>query len=97
MPRDTSTTIPDRARIAEAVKRLVVTESRLSIDPSAVPDGEPLNGRLLKVNSLGFLGMLIHLEDNLGITLPDDLFVGHSFETVQDLIDLVVKAAEGAE
>jgi acyl carrier protein len=95
MPRDTATLIPDLPKITHAVKCLVITESRLSIEPSAVADDEPLNGDLLKVNSLGFLGMLIRLEDDLDITLPDDLFVGHSFTTVQDLIDLVAKASEG--
>ncbi|MEV5433793.1 acyl carrier protein [Streptomyces sp. NPDC052701] len=85
---------PERDRIAAAVRRLVVTESRLSVDPATIAEDEPLNGPLLKVNSLGFLGMLIRLEDDLGLALPDDLFVGRSFATVRDLIDLVATAAE---
>ncbi|MFF8035263.1 MULTISPECIES: acyl carrier protein [unclassified Streptomyces] len=89
-------TAPDRDRIAAAVRRLVVTESRLSVDPATISEDEPLNGPLLKVNSLGFLGMLIRLEDDLGLALPDDLFVGRSFATVRDLIDLVATAAEAA-
>ncbi|MER7839425.1 acyl carrier protein [Streptomyces sp. NPDC096040] len=87
---------PDRARIGEAVRRLVVTESRLSVDPRTISDDEPLNGPLLKVNSLGFLGMLIRLEEDLGIALPDDLFVGRTFSTVADLTALVATAAETA-
>jgi acyl carrier protein len=87
---------PDRDRIAHAVRRLVVTESRLSVDPRSISDDEPLNGELLKVNSLGFLGMLIRLEDDLGIALPDDLFVGRTFTTVGDLAVLVTTAAEAA-
>ncbi|MFD8260117.1 acyl carrier protein [Streptomyces griseoluteus] len=90
----TASTAPDHDRIADAVRRLVVTESRLSVDPATITEDEPLNGPLLKVNSLGFLGMLIRLEDDLGLSLPDDLFVGRSFTTVRDLIDLVATAAE---
>ncbi|MFI5844838.1 acyl carrier protein [Catenuloplanes sp. NPDC051500] len=79
----------DQARINEAVKRLVVRESRLSVDPSSIDDHEPLNGDLLRVNSLGFLGMLVRLEDELDVTLPDDIFAGRVFTTVADLVDVV--------
>ncbi|WP_307961758.1 aldehyde dehydrogenase family protein [Salinispora arenicola] len=54
----------DRPRVNEAVKRLVVRESRVSVDPGTIDDLEPLNGDLLRVNSLGFLGMLVRLETN---------------------------------
>ncbi len=83
----------DRPLVAHAVRRRVIAESRVSVEPSQIADDEPLNGRLLKVNSLGFVGLLIHLEDELGITLADDLFVGRTFRTVADLVDAV---AEGA-
>jgi acyl carrier protein len=80
--------------VAAAVKRLVVRESRLSIDPAGVGDDEPLNGQLLHVTSVGFLGMLVQLEDELGVLLPDDLFAGRTFETVRDLIDVIVSASD---
>ncbi|NIL42973.1 acyl carrier protein [Salinispora arenicola] len=80
----------DRPRVNEAVKRLVVRESRVSVDPGTIDDLEPLNGDLLRVNSLGFLGMLVRLEDELDVTLPDDIFAGRAFTTVADLVDVVV-------
>jgi acyl carrier protein len=79
--------------VAAAVKRLVVRESRLSIDPQTVSEDELLNGSLLHVTSVGFLGMLVQLEDELGVTLPDDLFAGRTFNTVSDLIDVVATAS----
>jgi acyl carrier protein len=79
-------------------KRLVALESRLSTDPDEIGDDEPLNGSLLKVNSLGFLGMLVRFEDELDVTLPDNLFVGRTFHTVADLVDVVADAVgEGTE
>jgi acyl carrier protein len=81
-----------RAEISGAVKRLVALESRLSIDPDGIAESEPLNGQLLKINSLGFLGMLVRLEDELDVTLPDNLFVNQTFTTVADLVDVVVHA-----
>ncbi|MEW1904587.1 MULTISPECIES: acyl carrier protein [unclassified Streptomyces] len=92
------TTVPhiDRTAVGDTVKRVVVAESRLSIDPTTISDAEPLVGELLRVNSLGFVGMLVRIEDELGTTLPDDLFVGRSFQTVGDLIDVVLSGTENA-
>lgn len=95
MSSDLSNIALDRAAVAEAVKRMVITESRLSIGTAAIGEDEPLNGELLMVNSLGFLGILMRLEDDLDIVLPDDLFVGRSFTVVRDLIDTIMKATGG--
>ncbi|RMI40635.1 acyl carrier protein [Streptomyces triticirhizae] len=84
----------DRATVADAVKRVVIAESRLSIDPTVISESEPLVGELLRVNSLGFVGMLVRIEDTLDVTLPDDLFVGRAFTVVGDLIDVVIAGAE---
>ncbi|MGC5040336.1 MULTISPECIES: acyl carrier protein [unclassified Streptomyces] len=89
MPQELSL---DRDAVATVVKKVVVAESRLSLPPDSVSDDEPLVGDLLNVNSLGFVGMLVRIEDELDVTLPDDLFVGRSFRTVRDLIDVVTAA-----
>ncbi|MZF84748.1 acyl carrier protein [Streptomyces sp. SID5643] len=82
----------DRTAVAAVVKKVVVAESRLSLPPENIADEEPLVGPLLQVNSLGFVGMLVRIEDELDVTLPDDLFVGRSFRTVADLVDVVTAA-----
>jgi acyl carrier protein len=89
MPQELSL---DRDAVATVVKKVVVAESRLSLPPDSVADDEPLVGELLNVNSLGFVGMLVRIEDELDVSLPDDLFVGRSFRTVRDLIDVVTAA-----
>jgi acyl carrier protein len=82
-----------RADVLESVKRMMISESRLSVSPDEVADDEPLNGTLLRVNSLGFVGVLIRLEDELDVTLADDLFVGRSFSTVAEVVDVVMDGA----
>lgn len=84
---------PNRQAIDDAVKRMVARESRLSIDPREIANDEPLDGPLLRITSVGMLGMLIRLEDELGITLPDDIFVGRVMYTVDDLAAVVAAAA----
>jgi len=79
-----------------AVKRIVTAESRLSVDPASIVASEPLNGSLLRVTSLGLLGMLIQLEDDLGVTLPDDMFHGRKIFTVADLADLVLSVCDAS-
>ena len=79
-----------RPEVVDAVRRIVVAESRLSVDPARIAEDEPLNGDLLRINSLGFLGMIVRLEDDLAIELSDDVFVGRVFTTVADLVDAVL-------
>jgi acyl carrier protein len=90
-------TEPVPAAVLSAVRRMVVRESRLSISPQTVALEEPLNGGLLRLTSLGLLGMLIRLEDELGVTLPDDLFAGGGIYTVGDLAHVIAAASEMAK
>jgi len=64
------------------------------MDPAEITEAEPLSGALLKINSLGFLGMLVRLEDELDVTLPDNLFVNRTFTTVADLVDVIAGEIE---
>jgi acyl carrier protein len=91
------TTGPDHTTVADSVKRVVIAESRLSLEPDQIQDDEPLSGDLLRVNSMGFVGMLVRLEDELDVTLPDDLFVGRTFKTVDDLVEVVAEGARETE
>ncbi|GHC84184.1 hypothetical protein GCM10007079_25930 [Nocardiopsis terrae] len=84
----------DRATVAEAVKRVVIAESKLSITVSEITEQEPLVGDRLRLNSLGLLGMLLRIEDELSVVLSDDLFVGRKFHVVADLVDVVLKGSE---
>ena len=86
----------DHQAVIRTVKRIVVRESRLSIDPESVGDDEPLDGQLLRVTSLGLLGMLIRLEDELAVTLPDDLFAGRVIKTVADLAAVIESRSDDA-
>lgn len=80
----------DRDRVATAVKEMLIAESRLTLRPEQLSGDEPLNGELLRINSLGFLGMLIRLEDSLDLTLPDDMFTGRQFHIVDDVVGVVL-------
>lgn len=86
----------DQDNVIATVKHIVVTEARAAVEPSAVPDDEPLAGPLLNVSSMGLLGILTRIEDEFGSAVPDDLFAGRSLKTVRDLVELVSLPAEEA-
>jgi acyl carrier protein len=92
IPHDDPTDLLDRRTVAAVVKQVLVSESRVAVDPASIADDEPLVGDLLRVHSLGLLGMLLQLEDELEVTLSDELFVGRSFERVIDVVDVVLEA-----
>lgn len=82
----------DHTEVSRSVRQILATMSNLDITSSLVAENEPLNGSLLCIDSLALLGMLLRLEDELGVTLADDLFVGRSFTTVADIVDVVCGA-----
>ncbi|MEU8152989.1 acyl carrier protein [Micromonospora sp. NPDC048986] len=83
----------DRAAVADTVKRVVIAQSQLTISAGRITETEPLAGPLLDVTSLGLLAVLLKIEEELGVTLPDDLFSAPLPRTVGDLVDLVQRAA----
>jgi acyl carrier protein len=79
--------------VSTAVKLMLIAESRSSVDPAELSDDEPLKGAVLNVSSLGFVGVLVRLEDQLGVDLPDNLFAERTFSIVRDIVDIVAEAA----
>ncbi len=85
-----STVTFNRDYIIYLIKNTIIAELKLSISPDSITDEESLDGDLLKVNSFCFVKIMIRLEEELGVTLPDDLFVGRPPTTVTDLLATVL-------
>ncbi|MFK4065414.1 acyl carrier protein [Streptomyces sp. NPDC029674] len=80
-----------RDSVAACVRRILA--QRIPADVGAVREDEPLVGEVLQLNSLAVLSVLVELEDELGVQFTDDVLVGRWFETVRDLIDIVLTGA----
>lgn len=78
-----------RVEIAQHVKRILIQEARINLQPEQLAEDEPLNGELLRITSLSFLGMIMTLEDELAITMADELFMKTQFGNVGDLISFI--------
>jgi acyl carrier protein len=83
-----------REHVAALVKRSLIQESGQSFSSDQLTGNELLNGRVLRVASMGLLGILIRLEDELDITLPDNLFAGRTFRVVDDVVEVVFEAVQ---
>ena len=53
------------------VKRLVVERLRLELDPASIEDGAPLFGAGLGLDSIDALELVVGLEQEFSIRIPD--------------------------
>lgn len=84
-----------RESLALTVKKAVIRESNLTVDPADIPDDEPLTGELLRLDSRTFVGLLVQLEDELDISFADDLFESRQFHTVDDVVRALAQGLAG--
>ncbi|WP_448322335.1 acyl carrier protein [Streptomyces sp. CO7] len=82
--------------LMNAVKKVVAAASEPPVDPLGLADDEPLNGERLHINSLSLIGLLVQVEEETGVALSDELFVGRSFATVADITAIVEQSSEAA-
>ncbi|WP_433544349.1 acyl carrier protein (plasmid) [Streptomyces sp. CA-294286] len=82
--------------LTSVVKKVVAAASEPPADPRALTDDEPLNGERLRINSLTLIGLLVQVEEETGVALSDELFVGRSFATVADITAIVEQSSEAA-
>ncbi|MFF7446074.1 MULTISPECIES: phosphopantetheine-binding protein [unclassified Streptomyces] len=82
--------------LANVVKKVVASASEPPVDPQGLADDEPLNGERLHINSLTLISLLVQVEEETGLALSDELFVGRSFTTVADITAIVAQSSEAA-
>lgn len=56
-------------------------------------DNVQMNSRIedIGINSLEFIMMIVFLEENYSLTFPDEYLAYDSFDTLEDVIDVVLK------
>ncbi|MEU2587359.1 phosphopantetheine-binding protein [Streptomyces avermitilis] len=87
---------PTPPHLTSVVKKVVAAASEPPVDPRGLADDEPLNGERLHINSLTLISLLVQIEEETGIALSDELFVGKSFATVTDITAIVEQSSEAA-
>ncbi|CAN5804562.1 acyl carrier protein [soil metagenome] len=74
----------DRAQVAERLKEVLVSE--LGLDADKISDGASFEEDL-EVDSLGVVELLMALEDEFGVKIPDE--EAENIHTVGQAVDMV--------
>ncbi len=73
------------------VKRLIVERLRLEMDPAAIEDEAPLFGAGLGLDSIDALELVVGLEQEFGIRIPDQDVGKKVFASVRAIAQYVAQ------
>lgn len=73
------------------IKNLIVRRLKLEIDPATIVDDAPLFGEGLGLDSIDALELVVGLEQEFGISIPDEDVGREAFASVNALAEYVKK------
>jgi acyl carrier protein len=82
--------IQQRDAILERVRRILIDNLDVRRDPDEIDPDTPLFGSGLGLDSVDAVELLVSVEVEFGIQVPDDPRVGGALRTVNTLVDLVI-------
>ena len=70
-----------------------ITYNFLKTQLNSDTDNIQINSRIedIGINSLEFIKMIVFLEENYDFTFPDEYLLYDNFNTLEDIIDMVLK------
>jgi acyl carrier protein len=81
---------------ADLLKKILSAQLGPSYPPSFFTERTPLLGSIPELDSMAVVGILTAIEEELGITIPDDEISAEAFATFADLESLVtINSARG--
>ena len=84
------------ASLQDRVRALIVTRLKLEIDPAEIDLEAPLFGEGLGLDSIDALELVVGLEQEFGIKIPDADVGKKIFASVETIASYVVRSQEGA-
>ncbi|HSQ60235.1 MAG TPA: phosphopantetheine-binding protein [Acidobacteriota bacterium] len=83
-----------RVEILGRVRRLLIDSLRVQREPDEIDPDAPLFGSGLGLDSLDAVELLVCLDADFGVKLPDDAFGRAEMRTVNSLVDLILAKEE---
>ena len=83
-----------RMSVLERVRRILIDNLDVRRDPEEIDPDTPLFGTGLGLDSVDAVELLISLEVEFGVSLPDELVGRAMMRTVNNLVDLVMDQGE---
>ena len=77
--------------IKERLKKILVERLKLQVDPAQIDDNAPLFGEGLGLDSIDALELVVGLEQEFGVQVPDEAVGREAFASINALAEFVVK------
>lgn len=98
MMSDLAAQIAHREEILARVRLMLIERIGVERDPDEIDPDTPLFGSGLGLDSIDAVEVVLNLEEDFGVRLPDDVVARSVMRTVNSLVDLVVsRQAEAHE
>ena len=79
------------SEVKERLKRLIVERLKLQVDPGAIDEDAPLFGEGLGLDSIDALELVVGLEQEFGVQVPDEAVGKEAFASINALAAFVMK------
>ncbi len=82
-----------RISVLERIRRILIENLDVRREPDEIDPDTPLFGTGLGLDSIDAVELLISLEVEFGVSLPDEIAGRAMMRTVNNLVDLVIDQA----
>lgn len=82
-----------RSDQAALLKKILSAQLGPSYPPSFFTERTPLLGSIPELDSMAVVGILTAIEEELGITIPDDEISAETFATFADLESFIARSS----
>jgi acyl carrier protein len=83
------------SKLKEQIKELIIRRLRLEISPADIDDRAPLFGDGLGLDSIDALELVVGLEQEFGISIPDEDVGKEAFASVEALCGYIERQRGG--
>ena len=77
--------------VKDRLKKLLVERLKLQVEPGSIDEDAPLFGEGLGLDSIDALELVVGLEQEFGVQVPDEAVGREAFASISALAEFVVK------
>jgi acyl carrier protein len=81
----------DISQVRTRLKAMIVERLKLQVSPDDIDDSAPLFGEGLGLDSIDALELVVGLEQEFGVRVPDEAVGREAFGSINTLAEFVVK------
>jgi acyl carrier protein len=77
--------------VKDRLKKLIIQRLKLQMEPESIDDDAPLFGEGLGLDSIDALELVVGLEQEFGVQVPDEAVGREAFASINALAEFVLK------